>query len=153
MSFLSHWMHQGYPTYWQDIKQNSPLRMTQPQSNPWSNWFKAVKTTKWEEIEAFLSNIIHGHAKLGNNKYVMTQAPEKGKEPCLPHGLSMVNTYTEMTTGSRHITVVIKNQTAAQIIVTKGIKVTKVVAANRIPPIEVMPGTLEVGWNAGSSMN
>ena len=56
--------------------------------------------------------------------YVITQAPEKGKEPCLPHGLSVVNTYTEMTTGSRHVAVVIKNQTAALIIVSKGIKVT-----------------------------
>ena len=49
---------------------------------------------------------------LGNNMYIMTQAPEKGEEPCLLHSLSMVNTYTEMTTGSRHVTVVIKNQTA-----------------------------------------
>ena len=39
----------------------------------------------------------------------MTQAPEKGEEPCLPHGLSMLNTYTEKTTGSKHVTIVIKN--------------------------------------------
>ena len=46
---------------------------------------------------------------LGNNMFVMTQALEKGKESCLPHSLSMVNTYTEVTTGSKHVTVVIKN--------------------------------------------
>ena len=77
--------------------------------------------------------------------YVMTQGPEKGKEACLSHGhgLSMGNTYTKMAAGSRCITVVIKNQTAAWIIIGKGIKVNQVVAANRIPPVKVMPGILE----------
>ena len=40
---------------------------------------------KQEKIEVFLSKIVHGHTKtvlLGNNMYVMTQAPEKGEEPC-----------------------------------------------------------------------
>ena len=81
---------------------------------------------------------------LGNNLYVMTQAPEKREETCLPHGLSMVNTYTEMTTGSRLVIVVIKNQTAMPIIIGKGIKVTWVVAANRVSPVKVMSGTLEM---------
>ena len=80
---------------------------------------------------------------LGNNVYIMTKDPEKGEEPCLPYGLSKVNTYTEMTTGSRQVTIVIKNQTAALIIIGKGIKVTQVVAANWVPPVKVMPGTLE----------
>ena len=80
---------------------------------------------------------------LGNNMNIRTQAPEKGEEPCLPHGLSVMNTYTEMTTGNRHVTIVMKNQTAAPIIIGKGIKVTHVVAANRVPPVKVMPGALE----------
>ena len=65
---------------------------------------KAVKLTKREEIDAFSSEVIHSHTKtmfLSNSMYVMTQAPEKGEVPCLPHGLSMLNTYTQMTTGSR----------------------------------------------------
>ena len=56
---------------------------------------EAVKTMKQEEIEAFSSKIVHGHIKtvlLGNNMYIMTQALEKGEEPCLPHGLSVGNT-------------------------------------------------------------
>ena len=32
----------------------------------------------------------------GNNLYIMTQAPEEGKEPCLLPGLHMANIYTEM---------------------------------------------------------
>ena len=59
------------------------------------------------------------------------------------HGLSVANTYTEMTTGSRHVAIVIKNQTSVLIIIGKSIKVTWVVAANGIPPVEDMPGTLE----------
>ena len=90
--------------------------------------------------KAFLSKIVHSHIKtvlLGNNMYVMTE------EPCLPHSLSVVNTYTEMATGSGHVTIVIKNQTAVLIIIRKSIKVTRVVAVNRVPPVKVMPATLE----------
>ena len=75
--------------------------------------------------------------------YVMTQAPEKGEETCLPHGLCMVNIYTEMTIGSKHVSIVIKNQTAVLSTIGKGVKITKVVAANRVPPVEVVPEMLE----------
>ena len=107
---------------------------------------EAVKTMKWEEIEAFSSKILHGNTKtvlLGNNMYVMTQVPQKGEEPCLPHSLSMANTDTKMFAGSRCVAIIIKNQTAAPIIIGKGIKVTQVVAANRVPSVGVMPRTLE----------
>ena len=107
---------------------------------------EAVKTMKWEEIEAFLSKIVHGHTKtvlLGNNMYIMTQAPEKGWGTLFVSWSNMVNTYTKMTTGSQYVTMVIKNQTTVPITVGKGVKVTWVVVTNRVPPIEVMPGTLE----------
>ena len=52
-------------------------------------------------------------------------------------------TYTEMATGSRCVAIVIKNQRVAPINIGKDVKVTWVVAANRVLPIEVMPGTLE----------
>ena len=107
---------------------------------------EAVKSTKHEEVEAFSSKIVHSHTKtvlLGSNMYIMTQAPGRGKEPCLPHDLSVVNTYTEMTTGGRCVAIVIKNQLAALIVIGKGIKVAWVVAVNRVFPVEVMPGTLE----------
>ena len=53
------------------------------------------------------------------------------------------NNYTEVTTGSKCVAVVIKNQTAVLITISKGIKITWVVAANRVPSIKIMPGTLE----------
>ena len=75
--------------------------------------------------------------------YVMSQTPEKGQAPSLPHGLSILNRYTEMTTESKCVAIVIKTQTAVLIIIGKGVKVTQVIAVNRVPPIGVMPGTLK----------
>ena len=48
-----------------------------------------------------------------------------------------------MTTGSRHVAIVVNTQTAVLIIISKGVKVTQVVVANSVPPVKVMPGTLE----------
>ena len=67
----------------------------------------------------FLSKIVHGQMKtllLGNNIHVMTQ-------PHLPHGLSVMNTYTEVISGSKSVVVVVKNLTAVPITIATGIKV------------------------------
>ena len=80
---------------------------------------------------------------LGSNMHMMTQALEGGGGPCLPHGLSIMNTYTEMTTGSKWVAVMVKNLTATLITIAKGVKVTQVVATNAVPYMEVVPGTLE----------
>ena len=37
----------------------------------------------------------------GNNMYVMTQTLKGGDAPHLPHGLSVVNTYTKVISGSK----------------------------------------------------
>ena len=84
---------------------------------------EVVKTTKKEEVDAFSSKIIHGWMKtllLGNNMYVMTQSLKGGDGPHLPHGLSVVNTYTEVISGSRWVVVVVKNLTAASITIIHG---------------------------------
>ena len=60
--------------------------------------------TKKEEIDAFVSKIIHGQTKsmlLGNNMHVMTQSLKGGDGPQLPHSLSVVNTYTEVISRSK----------------------------------------------------
>ena len=59
---------------------------------------EAVKMTKKEEIDAFLSHIIHSQTKtmcLGDNMHVMTQTLKGVDGPCLPHGLSIMNAYTK----------------------------------------------------------
>ena len=57
--------------------------------------------------------------------------------------LHVMNTYTEMTTGSKQVAVMVKNLTATLITITKGVRVTQVVAANVVPQVEIVPGTLE----------
>ena len=53
------------------------------------------------------------------------------------------NTYTKVTTGSKCVAIVIKSQMAVPITIGKGIKIVWVVAANRVPPVEVMLGILD----------
>ena len=80
---------------------------------------------------------------LGNSMHVMTQAQKGGDGPHLPHGLSVVNMYTKMISGSKQVAVVVKNLMAILITIAKGIKVTQVVDVNALPPVEVLPRTLE----------
>ena len=67
----------------------------------------------------------------------MTQTPRGGDGPLLPHRLSVVNTYTKVTTGSKWVAVVVKNLTAIPITITKGIKVTQLVATNVVTPSKI----------------
>ena len=111
-----------------------------------TNLNEAVKTTKREEIDAFSSKIIHDQMKtmlLGSNMHVMTQTLRGGNGPHLPYGLSVVNTYTKGTTGSKCVVVVVKNLMAILITITKGIKVAQVVAVNVVPPVKLTSRTLE----------
>ena len=107
---------------------------------------EAVQMTKTEEIDVFSSKVMHGWTRtmlLGNNMHVMMQPLKRGYRPCLPHGLSGVNTYTKVTTGSKPVAVIVKNLMVIPITITKGIKVTQVVAANAVSQVEVVPETLE----------
>ena len=40
---------------------------------------------------------------LGNNMHVMMQDLEGGDGPCLPHGLSVIITYTKVSTGASEL--------------------------------------------------
>ena len=74
---------------------------------------------------------------LGSNVHMMMQTLKDGDRPYLPHSLSIMNTYTEMTTGSKSVVVVVKNLTTALITITKGVKITGVMAANAISQVGV----------------
>ena len=71
--------------------------------------------------------------------YVMVQTLRRGDGPHLSHGLSIMNTYTKLITRSKQDAGVVMNLTAALITITKGVKVTQVVAANEVPLAEVAP--------------
>ena len=68
---------------------------------------------------------------------------KRGDGPHLCHGLSVVNTYTKVISGSKSVAVVVKTWMAIPITIAKGIKVTQVVAANAVSQVEVVPRTLE----------
>ena len=73
----------------------------------------------------------------------MMQALKEDDGPCLSHSLSVMNTYTKLTTRSKPVAVVVKNLMATPITIAKGIKVAQVVAANVVSLVEVASGTLE----------
>ena len=80
---------------------------------------------------------------LGSNMHMMTQTVEEGDSPCLPHRLSVMNTFTKMITRSKLVAVVVKNLTAALITITKAVKIAGVVAAKAILQVKISPATLE----------
>ena len=80
---------------------------------------------------------------LGSNKHVMMQGLEEGTGSNLHHGLSVINTYTKMATGSKRVAVMVKNLTTALITIAKGVKINQVVAANAIPQVGVTSGMFE----------
>ena len=67
--------------------------------------------------------------------HMMMQTLEGGNGLCLPQGLSVMNAYTKMTAGSKRVAVVVKNLTASQITIAKGVKSCLVVAANAVPQV------------------
>ena len=73
----------------------------------------------------------------------MMQTLKGGDGPHLPHGLCVMNTYTQVITGSRQVAVIVKILMAILITIAKGVKVTQVVAVNAVPKVEVAPRTLE----------
>ena len=103
---------------------------------------EAVKMMKREEVDAFLSKVIHGWMKImlfGNNMNVMTQVLKGGDGPHLPNGLSVVIMYTKVISGSKWVAVVVKNLMAILITIAKDIKVTQLVAANAVPHMNWHP--------------
>ena len=101
---------------------------------------EAVKMIKREEIDTFSSKIIHGQTKtmlLGNNMHVMTQTLKGDDGPCLHHSLSVMNTYTKVTAGSKWVAFMVKNLTAAPIFIAKGVKVAHIIAVNVVPQMEL----------------
>ena len=107
---------------------------------------EVVKMTKKEEVDVFLSKIIHGQTKNpapGKQHECNDSISERGDGPYLPHGLSVVNTYTKVISGSKQVVVVMKNLMATPITITKGIKATQVMVANMVPPVELASRTLE----------
>ena len=83
------------------------------ESDP-SEYDEVVTTKDTETIDAFSSSIIHvraGTAHTGEGISVMTQS-SCTEDGSLPQGLTVQNAYTELCSGSKNITVVVRNSTA-----------------------------------------
>ena len=75
---------------------------------------EVVITNEMETIGAFLSHIIHAKTEIahtGMELNVMTQALH-AKDGSLPQGLTIQNTYTELCSGCKNVTVVVRNSMA-----------------------------------------
>ena len=59
---------------------------------------------------------------------------ESGKACPLPPGLQVLHTYTMLTAGSKHVSIVVQNMTDSAIFLKKGVHV---VSAMLVPPAEV----------------
>ena len=75
--------------------------------------------------------------------HVMTQSLKGGNGPHFPNGLSVVNTYTKVISGSKQVLMVVKILMAPLITIAKGVKVAQVVAANVVLLVKVTPDTLK----------
>ena len=141
-----HWMAWKYPTCWHAIEWSSLLRVRQLQTAPGIQltW---IMLSRWQRRRKSMLSLPRWYTPrlcfLGSNMHVMTQALEEEDEPHLPHGLSVMNTYTEMATGSKWIVAVVKNLTTALITIVKGVNIAWVIVVNAMPQVVVLSGMLE----------
>ena len=83
------------------------------ESDP-SEYKEVVNTMDTETIDAFLSHVMHVRmetAHTGERMNVMPQALHTG-DGSLPQGLTVQNTYTELHSGSKNVTVIVRNSMA-----------------------------------------
>ena len=59
-----------------------------------------------------------------------------GKHSPLPTGLQVLHTYTMLTAGGKHVSIVVRNMTDSDIFLKKGVHVAHVVSAMLVPPAE-----------------
>ena len=62
---------------------------------------------------------------------------ESGKAHPLPPGLQVLYTYTTLTAGSKHVSIVVQNMTDSAIFLKKGVCLVHVVLATLVLPAEV----------------
>ena len=104
-----------------------------------------VTVGKKTVVPPFSSSVLYGKADIllkGVNMNVITRAPNKA-DGNLPFGVFVTNVYTELHDGCKSVAVVVQNQTARPVTLKKGRVIARVEAANKVPPAQMIPGTLE----------
>ena len=96
-------------------------------------------------IPKFQSMVINGRMDLmltGYRMNAMVTAPKEGEGTCI-YGLQVVNTYVEIRNGSHVVPFVVRNTTDKDIVVSRGSKISKVVAANYVPAPTILAESVE----------
>ena len=103
--------------------------------------------TVWESVclGPFQTEIIEGWVKplLGDTSYVMITPlraeghPQETKP--FPPGLHILHAYTHLRTGSRRVSLVVRNVSDSDIFLKKGVPVARVVSASLVLPVELSP--------------
>ena len=95
-----------------------------------SEYDEIITTKDTKTIDAFSSHVIHERARTahtGEGINVMTQAL-CAKDGSLPQGLTVQNAYMELCSGSKNVTVVVRNSTAYPWTLRKKTPVARAVA-------------------------
>ena len=114
------------------------------ESDP-SEYNEVVTIKDTETIDAFSSHIIHarmGMAHTGDGINVMTQALHAEYES-LPQVLTVQNTYTGLCSGSKNVTVVMRNSMAYPQTLRKKTPVVRAVVTMWVPEPPIWTGVLE----------
>ena len=106
---------------------------------------EVVTTKETKMIDAFSSHIIHARTRSACTSVrlsVMNQAL-CAKDGSLPHGLTIQNAYTQMSKGSRNITIIVRNSTVYPQTRRKKIPVARAVVVTQVPEPQMQPRTIE----------
>ena len=100
---------------------------------------KVVWVSSKFQIPPFGCKAIHGRTGLllmGYKLNVMTHGLEK-KSPQLPLGVKVLSSYATLTTGSKRITIVLRNNTNEWVEIQHGVLIARMVTVNMIPPADL----------------
>ena len=112
---------------------------SKPEEPDPSSYDEIVTTEEAETIDAFSSQIIHAKTKTvhrGEGINMMTQALHV-EDGSLPQGLMVQNAYMELCSGSKNVTVVVRNSTTYPQTLRKKTQLARAVAVTLIPELPV----------------
>ena len=101
--------------------------------------------TKRVSVPPYGHKVIHGMTGItlqGCRMNVMTHGLER-RSPLLPLGVEVLSVYATLATGSKRVVVALRNTTQDWLEVKRGTPITRMEAANQIPPVTVSMDSLD----------
>ena len=127
------------------LQATATIEDDEPEDSDPSDCDEIVTTKKAKTIDTFSMWVIHAKTKTahrGEGINVMTQAlcVEDGS---LPQGLTVQNVYMELCSGSKNVTVVVRNSTTYPQTLSKKTPVARAVVVTWIPELPVKIGLMQ----------